>query len=50
MDRIEHDQSNENAESMLRAVEDVTDAALLCAAGNAAQGPSIDRTWPTGCR
>jgi hypothetical protein len=50
MDQTQQDPSNENTDATHHAAEDVTDAALLCAAGNVAQGPSIDRTWPTGCR
>ena len=50
MDRIEQNQFDEATEAALQAADDVTDAALLRSATNAALGPSIDRTWPTGCR
>lgn len=46
MERIEQEQANQDAEAVLHSAEDVSDDALLRAAGNEAGPPT---TPSTGC-
>jgi hypothetical protein len=49
MDRIEHEQPNEDTETVLRSADDVTDDVLLRSATNEMGGPPTGARWTGAC-